>query len=141
MTDMRKETNTDRTISTDGAPAAIGPYVQAVRAGDWLFVSGQIGLDPRTGHLVGGGVSAETRRVIASLQAILHRAGADLSDVVKTTVYLVDLADFEEMNGVYAESFTDALPARSTVGVGSLPRGARVEIDAVARMARAPDGL
>jgi 2-iminobutanoate/2-iminopropanoate deaminase len=121
------------TVSTDRAPKAIGPYSQAVRAGGLLWVSGQIGLDPSTGALVAGGIEAETRRVLDNLRGVLEAAGSGLDRVLKVTVYLADLpSDFEGMNRVYASYFGPAPPARVTVGVRSLPRGARVEMDAVA---------
>jgi 2-iminobutanoate/2-iminopropanoate deaminase len=119
-------------ISTPAAPAAIGPYSQAVRAGDFLFVSGQIPLDPSTGALVEGDARAQTRRVLENLRGILQAGGASLDQVVKTTVYLADMADFPVMNDVYATFFTAAAPARATVQVSRLPRDVRVEIDAVA---------
>lgn len=119
-------------ISASGAPAAIGPYAQAVRAGDWVHCSGQIALDPESGELVEDGVEAQTRRVLSSLRAVLEEAGLSLDRVVKTTVYLADLGDFAAMNGVYAEHFGNHRPARATVAVAGLPRGVAVEIDAVA---------
>ncbi|MBI4515110.1 MAG: RidA family protein [Deltaproteobacteria bacterium] len=124
-------------VSSDSAPAAIGPYSQALRAGDWLFCSGQIGLDPLTGTLVSGAVVAETEQVLANLAAVLQAAGGSLADVVRTTIYLVDLSDFARVNEVYAAHFRQPYPARATVGVASLPRGARVEIDAIALLAGA----
>jgi 2-iminobutanoate/2-iminopropanoate deaminase len=122
-----------RAVATAGAPAAIGPYSQAIAAGDLVFCSGQIGLDPASGTLVPGGVAAETERVLESLEAVLGAAGCGLADVVRTTVYLVDLADFPVVNELYAKAFPAPHPSRSTVGVAALPRGARVEIDAIAR--------
>lgn len=122
-------------IATEKAPAAIGPYSQAVRMGDWLFLSGQIGLDPGSGELVVGGVVAETRQVMENLRAVLTAAGGALDDVVRTTIFLVDLSDFSRVNEAYAEFFRAPYPARATVGVAALPRGARVEIDAVAMTA------
>jgi 2-iminobutanoate/2-iminopropanoate deaminase len=119
-------------ISTDAAPAAIGPYSQAIRAGGFLFVSGQIPLDPATGALVEGDVKAQARRVLENLRGILAAGGASVDQVVKTTVYLADMADFPAMNEVYAAFFTGAAPARATVQVSRLPRDVRVEIDAVA---------
>lgn len=119
-------------ITSGGAPAAIGPYSQALRAGRLLFVSGQVPLDPATGALVGGGVGAQTHRVIQSLDAILAGAGATLDDVVKTTVYLADMTEFAAMNRVYATYFASPAPARATVEVARLPKDARVEIDAIA---------
>lgn len=119
-------------ISCGGAPAAIGPYSQAIRAGQLLFVSGQIPLDPATGALVAGGVGAQTQRVIESLGAVLASAGGTLDDVVKTTVYLADMTEFAAMNQVYAACFGAPAPARATVEVARLPKDARVEIDAIA---------
>ena len=121
-------------IVTAGAPPAIGPYSQAVRAGQWLFCSGQIGLDPASGELVAGGVVEEATRVLENLRAVLSAAGGSFDDVVRTTIYLVDLADFGRVNEIYARFFTAPFPARATVGVAALPRGARVEIDAIAVM-------
>jgi len=121
-----------RAITTNDAPQAIGPYSQAVRVGDWLFCSGQIGLDATTGDLVPGGVVAEAGRVLENLRAVLGAAGGSLGDVVRTTIYLVDLADFGRVNEIYAQYFQMPFPARATVGVAALPRGARVEIDAIA---------
>jgi 2-iminobutanoate/2-iminopropanoate deaminase len=121
-------------VNTAGAPAPVGPYNQAVKAGSWLYCSGQIALDPQTGALVGAGeVTAETRQVLSNLQAVLQAAGAGPTQVVRTTVYLVDLADFATVNSLYAEVFgTEVAPARACVQVAALPKGARVEIDAVA---------
>jgi 2-iminobutanoate/2-iminopropanoate deaminase len=118
-------------VSTQAAPAAIGPYSQAIRAGDFLFVSGQIPLDPATGTLVDGDVRTQTRRVLENLSAIVAAGGASLDRVVKTTVYLVDMNDFPAMNEVYATFFTAPAPARATVQVGRLPKDVRVEIDAI----------
>jgi 2-iminobutanoate/2-iminopropanoate deaminase len=119
-------------VSTPDAPRAIGPYSQATRANGFLFTAGQVGFDPATGELVDGGIGEQTERVLANLGAILRAAGLELSNVVKTTVFLVDMADFARMNEVYAQTFGDHRPARSTVAVAALPRGARVEIEAVA---------
>jgi 2-iminobutanoate/2-iminopropanoate deaminase len=119
-------------VATPNAPRAIGPYSQATRAGGLLFTAGQVGFDPATGELVDGGITEQTERVLRNIRAILQAAAVDLTSVVKTTVYLVDMADFAEMNSVYARAFGDHRPARSTVAVAALPRGARVEIDAVA---------
>jgi 2-iminobutanoate/2-iminopropanoate deaminase len=121
-------------VSTQAAPAAIGPYSQAIRAGDFLFVSGQIPLDPATGALVDGDVRAQTRRVLENVSAIVAAAGASLGRVVKTTVYLVDMSDFPAMNEVYAGFFQAPAPARATVQVGRLPKDVRIEIDAVAHL-------
>jgi 2-iminobutanoate/2-iminopropanoate deaminase len=121
-----------RPVSSSGAPAAIGPYSPAIHAGPLLFVSGQIPLDPATGVLVGGGIASETRRVLQNVRALVEGAGFRLGDVVRTTVYLIDLNDFTAMNAVYAEFFPAPSPARSTVQVARLPKDARVEIDAIA---------
>jgi len=119
-------------VATPSAPQAIGPYSQAVRAGQWLFLSGQIGLQPSTGELVSGGVVAEATQVLENLRAVLAAAGAGLDNIVRTTIYLVDLADFARVNEAYARAFQSPFPARATVGVAALPRGARIEIDAIA---------
>lgn len=119
-------------VATAAAPSAIGPYSQAVRAGDFVFLSGQIPLDPATGELVGGDVSAQTRRVMENLSAVLEAAGASFSRVVRTTIFLADLGDFAAVNAVYGGYFPQNPPARATVQVAALPRGARVEIDCVA---------
>ncbi len=121
------------TIHTVAAPGAIGPYSQAVAAGAYVFTSGQIGLDPASGQLVDGGIESQTRQVMANLAAVLAAAGLTFADVVKTTIFLVGMEDFSAVNGVYGESFEDGpKPARSTVAVAALPRGALVEIDAIA---------
>ena len=119
-------------LSTDKAPKAIGPYTLGVRAGGYLFLSGQIALDPRTGELVSGGIGAETEQVMKNIAGVLAEAGLDFSSVVKTTIYLTDLADFGTVNGIYGSRFPSAPPARSTVQVAALPRGARVEIEVIA---------
>jgi 2-iminobutanoate/2-iminopropanoate deaminase len=121
-------------VQTANAPRAIGPYSQAIRSGELLFLSGQIPLDPSTGELVSGGIDVQTRRVLDNLGAILESAGGSFADVVKTTIYLVDLAEFAAMNGVYESYFTQPAPARATVQVAALPKGARIEIEAVARL-------
>ncbi|MBZ5514478.1 MAG: RidA family protein [Acidobacteriia bacterium] len=121
-------------ISTAAAPAAIGPYSQAIRAGNLLFVSGQIPLDPATGQLVQGDIGAQTRQVLQNLAAILEAAGSGLDRVVKTTVYLRDLGEFAAMNEVYGEFFPAQPPARATVQVARLPRDASLEIDVVAEV-------
>jgi reactive intermediate/imine deaminase len=118
-------------IVTDRAPAAIGPYSQAVRSGETVFLSGQIPLDPITGALVDGDISIQTRRVFDNLQAVCEAAGGDLDRVVRVGIYLTDLGDFAVVNAVMAEYFNAPYPARSTVQVAALPRGARVEVDAV----------
>jgi 2-iminobutanoate/2-iminopropanoate deaminase len=119
-------------VSTSGAPKAIGPYSQAVISNGFLFTAGQVALDPATGELVGGGIAEQTTRALENLRAILTEAGADFSQVVKTTVFLVDMADFAAMNEVYGRAFGTHRPARSTVAVAALPRGARVEIEVIA---------
>lgn len=121
-----------RTVHTDDAPAAIGPYAQAVIAGDLVFCSGQIPMDPATGEVVQGDVQAQTRQVLRNLRAVLQAAGADLDTVVKTTVFLRDLEDFAAMNEVYAEVFGTSRPARAAVQVVRLPKDVDVEIDAIA---------
>ena len=119
-------------LRSDGAPAPVASYSQAVKAGKFLFCSGQIPIDPRTGALVIGGMEEQTRRVLDNLGAVLEAAEASFRDVLKCTVFLVDLKDFDVMNGVYATYFDASPPARSTVQVAALPRGARVEIEAIA---------
>ena len=119
------------TVHTDQAPAAIGPYSQAVSANGFLFTAGQIALDPATGQVVIGDVSAQSEQVFRNLAAILSRAGASWSDVVKATVFLMDMKDFPHVNEVYARVMGDARPARSTVQVSGLPRGVLVEIDLI----------
>ena len=121
-------------INTPEAPAAIGPYSQAVVAGEWVFASGQIPVDPATGDLIDGGIAEQTDRVMKNLAAVLYEAGLSLNHVVKTTVYLADMGTFAEMNEVYAKHFGDHRPARATVQAGALPKSARVEIDAIAHI-------
>jgi len=120
-----------RLVGTPHAPAAIGPYSQGVVAGGFLYTAGQIALDPQSGQLVVGDCVAQTERVMANLQSVLGTVGATWKDVVKTTVYLLDMSDFPNVNEVYGRALGDARPARSTVQVSALPRGALVEIDAV----------
>jgi 2-iminobutanoate/2-iminopropanoate deaminase len=121
------------TIHTTAAPAAIGPYAQAIAAGPYLFASGQIALDPATGQLVDGDAAAQTRQVMANVAAVLAAAGLAFADVVKTTIFLTDMAEFSSVNAVYAECFDGGpVPARSTVAVAALPRGSAVEIEVVA---------
>jgi len=122
----------NRTVSTDKAPKAIGPYSQAIAAGDLIFVSGQIPLDPQTQQMVQGDVRAQTERVMENLSAILSAGGVGFGDVVKASIFLVDLNDFAVVNEVYGKRFPSAPPARSTVQVAALPKGARVEIDVIA---------
>ncbi|HTQ25095.1 MAG TPA: RidA family protein [Candidatus Binataceae bacterium] len=120
-------------ISTAQAPAAIGPYSQAIGDEQWVFCSGQIGIDPLSGRLVEGGIEHETRRVMENLREVLSAAGLHFRDVVKTTIYMIDLGEFDVVNRVYGEHLNAPYPARATVQVAALPRGARVEIDAIAR--------
>jgi len=126
---MRKEI-----ISTDEAPKAIGPYSQAVRVGEWVILSGQIPLDPKSGQLVGGDAAAQARQVMENLEAVLRAAGVSFSEVVRSTIYLVDLGDFSKVNEVYGSYFPNEPPARATVQVAALPRGAAVEIDMMAHV-------
>jgi 2-iminobutanoate/2-iminopropanoate deaminase len=119
-------------ISTDAAPKAIGPYSQGMLVNGLLYTAGQIAFDPATMEIVDGGIREQTERVLANIRAILTAAGSDMSKVVKTTVFLVEMADFPAMNEVYSRAFGDHKPARSTVAVAGLPRGVRVEIEAVA---------
>ena len=124
-----------KSVQTDKAPAAIGPYSQAVVANGYLFTAGQIALDPATGQVVAGDVSAQTERVLANLTAVLVAAGVTWKDVVKTTVFLSDMKDFPVVNEIYGRALGDARPARSTVQVAGLPRGVLVEIEAIAAVA------
>ncbi len=124
-----------KAISSPDAPAAIGPYSQAIHSGDLVFLSGQVPIDPKTGELVTGDIAVQTERVLANLGAVLGAAGCGFEHVVKTTIYLVDLGDFQVVNQTYAKRFSAAPPARATVQVSALPKGARVEIDAIARKA------
>ncbi|HVA01796.1 MAG TPA: RidA family protein [Terriglobia bacterium] len=121
-------------IASSGAPAALGPYSQAIRSGNLLFVSGQIPLDPATGELVDGNIEVQTERVLKNLAAVLEEAGSSLDKVLKTTVYLRDLGDFGRMNEVYAKFFGETPPARATVEVARLPRDVSIEIDLVAEV-------
>ena len=125
---------TRRAISTAGAPAAVGPYSQGIVAGSLLFTAGQAALDPSSGALVEGGIEPETERVMANLTAVLDAAGCGWGDVLKATVFLVDMAEFAAMNAIYGRFVSDPPPARSTVGVAALPKGARVEIEVIARL-------
>ncbi len=125
---------TRRAISTQGAPAAIGPYSQGIATESLLFTAGQAALDPVTATLVEGGIEPETERVMANLTAVLDAAGCGWGDVLKTTIFLVDMADFATVNAIYGRFMSDPPPARSTVGVAALPKGARVEIEVVARL-------
>ena len=121
-------------IASDAAPKAIGPYSQAIKAGSFLFVSGQIPLDPATGAMVEGDIAAQTRRVFANLEAILAAAGATFDHVVRTTVYLADMNDFATVNEIYGTYFSSPAPARATVQAARLPKDARVEIDLIAAL-------
>lgn len=123
---------TNQAVQTNGAPAAIGPYSQAIRSGDLVFCSGQLGIDPATGELADG-VEAQVERSLRNLEAVLDAAGLSIGDVVKTTIFLADIGDFAAVNAVYATFMPDPPPARSTIGVGALPKGGLVEIEAVAR--------
>jgi 2-iminobutanoate/2-iminopropanoate deaminase len=119
-------------ISTPNAPKAIGPYSQAIRAGNFIFTAGQLGLDPQTMEIVTGGIEAQTRQVLTNLKHVLEAAGSDLGHVIKTTVFLSEMANFAPMNAVYNEYFTENPPARSTVAAAGLPKGGLVEIEVVA---------
>lgn len=121
-------------LSTDKAPAAIGPYSQATMAGGFLFTAGQIPLDPKSGDLITGDIEPQTKQVMANLTAVLAKAGIGWAEVVKTTVFLQDMADFPRFNAVYAAAIGDARPARSTVQVAALPRGVAVEVELVAKL-------
>ncbi len=126
--------NTVKPLSTSAAPAAIGPYAQATIAGGFLFTAGQIPLDPVTGEVVAGDIGPQTEQVLKNLAAVLKEAGVTWNDVVKTTVFLTDMADFPRFNELYANALGDARPARSTVQVSALPRGVNVEIELVAKL-------
>jgi 2-iminobutanoate/2-iminopropanoate deaminase len=119
-------------IQTKAAPAAIGPYSQAIQAGDFVFYSGQIPLNPETGDVVAGGIVEQTHQVMTNMRAVLHASGRDFSDIVKTTIYLTDLADFTTVNEIYGECFTEIPPARACVQVAALPKGVSIEIDWIA---------
>ncbi len=119
-------------VNTKDAPAAIGPYSQAIKAADMIFISGQIPLDPASGEIVGDSIEAQTERVMKNLEAVLKAAGSDLDKVIKTTIYLTDLSDFVVVNEIYGSYFNDSPPARATVEVSGLPKGVKVEIDAIA---------
>jgi 2-iminobutanoate/2-iminopropanoate deaminase len=125
---------TRRAISTAGAPGAVGPYSQGIVADGLLFTAGQAALDPTSGALVEGGIEPETERVMANLTAVLDAAGCGWDDVLKTTIFLVDMGDFATVNAIYGRFVSDPPPARSTVGVAALPKGARVEIEVIARL-------
>lgn len=119
-------------VKTSNAPAALGPYSQAIKVGEFVYTSGQIAIDPATGEFIGGGIAEQTERVLNNVAAVLEAAGSSLDQVVKTLVFLADMDDFAAMNEVYAKFFTDAPPARSTVQAARLPKDARIEIEAVA---------
>ena len=123
---------TKQTIASSGAPKAIGPYSPAVRAGQLLFVSGQVPLDPATGQMVDGGIAEQTRRVLDNVGALLTAGGRSFADVVRTTIFLADMNDFAAVNEIYGQYFSEPYPARATVQVARLPKDARVEIDAIA---------
>lgn len=123
---------TKQAILSKDAPTPIGPYSQATRVGDWIFLSGQIPIDPQTGELIAGGVAAQTKQVLQNLQAVLTAMGLNLDSIVKTTIYMTDLNMFAEMNEVYETYFRPPYPARATVQVSALPKGAQVEIEAIA---------
>ena len=123
-----------KAISTKKAPAAIGPYSQAIRVGNLVYTSGQIPIDPATSAFVEGGIKEQTRQSLTNVKAILEEAGTSLANVVKTTVFIADMADFADMNSVYAEFFTEPYPARSAVAVKTLPKGALVEIEVIAEI-------
>jgi 2-iminobutanoate/2-iminopropanoate deaminase len=131
---MRTTNMKKQIIQTANAPAAIGPYSQAVRAGDLLFVSGQIPLDPKTGELVRSGIADETKKVLENLKAILEAAGAGFGDVVKTTIFLKDMNQFAQVNEIYGTYFPQPFPARATVEVARLPRDVNVEIEVIAKL-------
>lgn len=123
-------------LIADDAPAAIGPYSLGIKTGELVFISGTLGVDPKSGSLVSGGIEAETRQALTNMDKILSAGGSSLGNVVKTTVFMQDLGEFAQMNGVYAEFFSNEPPARSTVEVASLPKGAAVEIEAIAVVGR-----
>jgi 2-iminobutanoate/2-iminopropanoate deaminase len=124
---------TRQAVSTSGAPSAIGPYSQAIAVDGFVFCSGQIGLDPQSGELVSGGVEAQAERALRNLEAVLDAAGLAMADVVKTTLFLADIGDFGAVNAVYGRHMPEPPPARSTFAVGALPKGALVEVEAIAR--------
>jgi 2-iminobutanoate/2-iminopropanoate deaminase len=129
---VKEKTMTRETVQTDNAPKAIGPYEQAIKANGFLYTAGQIPIDPKTGNFVAGGIAAQTRQVLENLKAVLETGGSSLDRVIKATVFLKNMADFATMNEVYGQYLGSAKPARSTVAVAELPRGALIEIDFVA---------
>jgi len=126
-----KET-TPQSVSTPGAPATVGPYSQGIIAGNFVFISGQLPLDPKTGDFVKGGIEEKTHRVIKNVKAVLEAAGTDLAHVVKTTVFLINMGDFASVNNIYAQYFKASLPARSAIQVDALPKNADIEMEAIA---------
>ena len=124
-----------KVIATEKAPKAIGPFSQAIQVGSMIYTAGQIGADPKTGELIPGGVEAQTRQVLTNIKQVLETTNSGMDCIVKTTVYLQDMNDFTKMNAVYAEFFSENLPARSTIAVAGLPKGALVEIEAIATLA------
>jgi 2-iminobutanoate/2-iminopropanoate deaminase len=126
--------NLKQPVTSERAPKAIGPYSPAIRSGEWIFTSGQLGLEPQSGELAAGGTAAQTRRALENCALLLETAGAGMADVVKTTVFLRSLDDFAQMNSVYAEFFPGVPPARTTVQAAALPKGAAVEIECIARL-------
>ena len=124
---------TRQAVSTNGAPAAIGPYSQGIASGDLVFCSGQLGLDPTTGNMVEGGVEAQTERALRNLGAVLDAAGVEMADIVKTTLFLANIDDFAAVNAIYATFMPDPPPARSTFAVSALPKGGLIEVEAIAR--------
>lgn len=131
---MKKVMMERKTHYTDKAPKPIGPYSQAVSAGDLLFTAGQLGLDPATNQMAGADVESQAKQIMANLSAVLESAGASFADVVKTTIYLVELADFAKVNAIYAGFFTESFPARTTIQIAGLPLGGQVEIEMIARI-------
>ena len=129
-----KQNKRMKVISTKKAPAAIGPYSQAIQVGNLVYTSGQIPIDPATGAFVEGGIKEQTRQSLSNVRAILEEAGLSMANVIKTTVFMADMNDFADMNAVYAEFFTEPYPARSAVAVKTLPKGALVEIEVVAEL-------
>ena len=134
MEDFMADRIRKEVLISSNAPRAVGPYSLGIRSGDFIFLSGQLGLDPASGEFVEGGVEAQTRQALQNIKNVLREAGADLSNVVKTSVFLSDIKDFSKMNAVYAEFFDNNPPARSTMQVGALPKSGLVEIEVVARV-------
>ena len=134
MENLKKEQKNMKVISSKKAPAAIGPYSQAIQVGNLVYTSGQIPIDPAIGVIVAGGIKEQTRQSLTNVKAVLEEAGLTMANVVKTTVFMADMNDFAEMNSVYAEFFSEPFPARSAVAVKTLPKGALVEIEVVAEV-------